>query len=41
MNYQDVVAGGYVEGTASDAEFVEWLPKSKTLELVLVKTKKG
>ena len=40
MKYKDVVSGGYVEGTVSDAEFVELFSKVKTLELVVVNTKK-
>lgn len=40
MRYKDVVSGGYVEGTASDAEFVELFSKVKTLELIVVNTKK-
>ena len=34
MKYKDVVSGGYVEGTASDAEFVELFSKVKNSRTV-------
>ena len=40
MKYKDVVSGGYVEGTASDAEFVELFSKVKTLELLVLNRKR-
>ena len=40
FKYQDVVSGGHAEGTNSDAHFVEYFTKIKTLELLIVKSNK-